>query len=137
MVIEDTVLYHLDLVFIYVQFYINQYPPRCPVREEGVDGGVGDGVLVHGLVVRHALVLEPVAPEDLLRHVGGADLQCWELEWLHHGHSILLSSLQQHTFSIGFSRNSETTSYFHFLFGCHIHLMWAKTINTRNKISDT
>ena len=93
MVIEDTVLYHLDLVFIYVQFYINQYPPRCPVREEGVDGGVGYGVLVHGLVVRHALVLEPVAPEDLLRHVGGADLQCWELEWLHHGHSILLSSL--------------------------------------------
>ena len=56
--------------------YIYSYPPRRPVRDEGVDGGVGDGVLVHGLVVRHALVLEPVSPEDLLRHVGGADLQC-------------------------------------------------------------
>ena len=50
------------------------YPPRRPVRDERVDGGVGDCVLVHGLVVGHALVLEPVAPEDLLRHVGGADL---------------------------------------------------------------
>ena len=72
MVIEDTVLYHLDLV----STILHLYPPRCPVRDEGVDGGVGDGVLVHGLVVRHALVLEPVSPEDLLRHVGGADLQC-------------------------------------------------------------
>ena len=79
--------------------YIYIYPPRRPVRDEGVDGGVGDGVLVHGLVVRHALVLEPVSPEDLLRHVGGADLQCWELEWLHHGLNIIELSPATHIFN--------------------------------------
>ena len=48
--------------------------PWSLVLDNTVDGVVADGVLAGHLVVRHAGVLEPVAPDDVLRHVGGAGL---------------------------------------------------------------
>ena len=48
--------------------------PWSLVLDNTVDGVVADGVLAGHLVVRDAGVLEPVAPDDVLRHVGGAGL---------------------------------------------------------------
>ena len=48
--------------------------PGSLVLDNTVDGVVADCVLAGHLVVRHAGVLEPVAPDDVLRHVGGAGL---------------------------------------------------------------
>ena len=49
--------------------------PRSLVRLEGVDGGVGDGVLGDALVVRHGRVLKPLAPKDFRGKVRSADLE--------------------------------------------------------------
>ena len=48
--------------------------PGSVVRDDLVHVGDGDHVLGHLLVVRHAGVLEPVAPQDLIGEVGGAYL---------------------------------------------------------------
>ena len=48
--------------------------PGSLVLDNTVDGVVADGVLAGHLVVRHAGVLEPVTPDNVLRHVGGAGL---------------------------------------------------------------
>ena len=48
--------------------------PGSLVLDNTVDGVVADGVLAGHLVVRHAGVLEPVSPDNVLRHVGGAGL---------------------------------------------------------------
>ena len=53
---------------------------RCPlspgrvVRDDLVHAADVDGVLGRALVVAHAGVLEPVAPQDLIGQVRGADL---------------------------------------------------------------
>ena len=53
---------------------------RCPlspgrvVGDDLVHAADVDGVLGRALVVAHAGVLEPVAPQDLIRQVRGADL---------------------------------------------------------------
>ena len=49
--------------------------PGRVVGHDLVEVGDGDRVLGLLLVVADAGVLEPVAPQDLVRQVGGADLQ--------------------------------------------------------------
>ena len=48
--------------------------PGCVVRDDLVHAADVDGVLGRALVVAHAGVLEPVAPQDLIGQVRGADL---------------------------------------------------------------
>ena len=53
----------------------NTFTPGSSVWNERVDGSVGHCVLVESFVIRHALVLESVAPQDLSWDVGGANLR--------------------------------------------------------------
>ena len=53
--------------------------PGRVVGPDLVEVGDGDCVLGLLLVVADAGVLEPVAPQDLVRQVGGADLQIYVL----------------------------------------------------------
>lgn len=48
--------------------------PWCGVRDDFVEVSDGHGVLGFRLVVADAGVLEPVAPQNLVRQVGGAHL---------------------------------------------------------------
>jgi hypothetical protein len=72
--VEDS---KLDLVFLFLKVNpVYTVPiPGGPVGHVLVEIGEGDGVLGGLLIVGNAGVLEPVAPQDLVRQVGRPYLQ--------------------------------------------------------------